>query len=401
MLYTYPINPGNSRLFPGLAAEADNYEKYRFKKLRIRYVPSPTGGTTAGGELGQYFDYDPVDAPVTSMTNLKQNESSVVSSVWVPNQINLIPGEDASKWYYVNNGYTNNAAAADRQQNQAIWYAACDRVPSNTSLGAFELEYVVEFRSRKAPAPLVMVASVSSPTLATTGGANTYDVPSTFKQNRGFVPAQATYNNHDDSGAQTRAQNDTNFYGINAQAGQQVQFTFNGNVTVDNTAPWVLFQWNRAQNQPGLPVYTTNTLASGTGTGGSQAISSTFNTTLPAQTDSVGLALSVTTGSAPTLLVVSGTWSIAAITANEVGVRQEEKSLDPVVFTLPEQLPALQTWLSSLPACDIVCKALPSLPKNTIESVQAELDAIARTLRVSRLDIDKRASKTIDGFVRV
>lgn len=61
---TYAINPGNTAVFPWLSTQAFAWERYRFKKLQIRYVPRVP--TSQAGSLILSPDYDADDDAPTN-----------------------------------------------------------------------------------------------------------------------------------------------------------------------------------------------------------------------------------------------------------------------------------------------------------------------------------------------
>lgn len=60
----FTMQPGNSTLFPWLSGVALNYTMYKFTKLVAKYTP--TCGTTTGGRVGIYWEYDIMDPVATS-----------------------------------------------------------------------------------------------------------------------------------------------------------------------------------------------------------------------------------------------------------------------------------------------------------------------------------------------
>jgi hypothetical protein len=67
------INPGLSNIFAWLSDRAKGYEKYRIRKLEVKYVPAEAVVTTAG-VVYLAFDYDPDDAPPTTLAALSSFE---------------------------------------------------------------------------------------------------------------------------------------------------------------------------------------------------------------------------------------------------------------------------------------------------------------------------------------
>nr|WRQ65910.1 structural protein [Tolivirales sp. gcode 6] len=108
-IFRATANPGNGLDFPWLSQIATRFEKYKFKKLAYRivsYLP-----TTSAGNMGMYFDYDPVDTYPTNESEFFSNYKAQVSSAWgnmvcevkPPTAEFFVRGEgengQAAKWY--------------------------------------------------------------------------------------------------------------------------------------------------------------------------------------------------------------------------------------------------------------------------------------------------------------
>jgi hypothetical protein len=79
-LQSFSINPGLTAIFPWLSKLAQNYESYRFEKLKFCYeTESPS---TLGGTLVMAVDYDSLDASPTSKQQAMAYRASVRSAPW-------------------------------------------------------------------------------------------------------------------------------------------------------------------------------------------------------------------------------------------------------------------------------------------------------------------------------
>jgi hypothetical protein len=93
-----PLNAGEGITFPWLNAVASRYEKYRFKSLRFKYVPSVS--KMYGGALAMCPIYDPADPPPRSRRELYNAEGAVHSPVHQNLSLN-IPGARLNRSMYV------------------------------------------------------------------------------------------------------------------------------------------------------------------------------------------------------------------------------------------------------------------------------------------------------------
>lgn len=77
----YVCNPGMAATFPWLSVQAQQWEQYRFNKLRFRYL-TRTATTTVGSVL-MAPDYDPSDEAPTSELTVSTYQDCVEDAVWV------------------------------------------------------------------------------------------------------------------------------------------------------------------------------------------------------------------------------------------------------------------------------------------------------------------------------
>jgi len=77
---SYPINPGQSSLFPWLSQIAARFEKYRFHKLRFLYRTEKSSATN--GTVMFAVDYDAADPLPANKAQLLQNEDKERKAPW-------------------------------------------------------------------------------------------------------------------------------------------------------------------------------------------------------------------------------------------------------------------------------------------------------------------------------
>lgn len=93
-----PINPGDGITFPWLNGVANRYEKYRFKSLKFKFVPSVS--KMYGGALAICPIYDPADEPPRSRRELYNAEGTVHSPVHQSVAL-TVPGQRLAKQLFV------------------------------------------------------------------------------------------------------------------------------------------------------------------------------------------------------------------------------------------------------------------------------------------------------------
>lgn len=74
------LNPMNANLFPWLLAISTSFEKYRFRRLRLTYVP--VCGTNFVGRVGLFYDKDSQDNGPFTRQDFSSFATSVDTPVW-------------------------------------------------------------------------------------------------------------------------------------------------------------------------------------------------------------------------------------------------------------------------------------------------------------------------------
>lgn len=148
------INPGNATTFPWLSTQAQGWEKYRFKMLRVRYVPRCPSSNP--GAVTFSADYDVTDLPPVSEQQLAAYHGSVENSCWRE----IIFDFDKSQLNidrFVLTG--QNPSGNDlRLSNVAQLYVGCadgsSTSPNTLAWGKVWLEYDVELINQQVNPPI-------------------------------------------------------------------------------------------------------------------------------------------------------------------------------------------------------------------------------------------------------
>nr|QXV86635.1 capsid protein [Tombusviridae sp.] len=142
----FRLNPSNQALFPSLAYEAANYDKYRFTHLKVSYSPLVT--VQQSGRISLMWDPDSQDVLPSSRVEIPEYSRAVSTAVYEACSL-TIPTEN--KWLYV-----NDSNVVDRKQvdyGQVI--VATHSGTNGVELGDVYLEYVVEFMYPQPSATMV------------------------------------------------------------------------------------------------------------------------------------------------------------------------------------------------------------------------------------------------------
>lgn len=167
----YQVNPGNSLLFPWLAAIANSYQQYKFKGLIFEFV-STTSEVAAGGPMGSVIlaaNYDVTDAAYTTKQQM-ENSQFAVSAKPSCSQIHTVEcdmSQTAANLLYVDSN-TSHTEQDPRWCDLANFQIATTGLPGTAGqvLGELWASYDVEFYKPEinlsvATAGLELFASVS------------------------------------------------------------------------------------------------------------------------------------------------------------------------------------------------------------------------------------------------
>jgi hypothetical protein len=138
----FPINPGQSQLFQWLSNIAQNFESYRFRKLRFCYETEAP--SSLGGSLILAIDYDASDAAPLSKQQMLAYRGSVRSAPWTECEHSSI-GEDLNKQksYYVRPGVQPAGTDIKMYDVGNLWVATQGVTTGGATCGELYVEYDV------------------------------------------------------------------------------------------------------------------------------------------------------------------------------------------------------------------------------------------------------------------
>lgn len=131
------INPGLASSFPWLSGHAELYDKYRFRKLRFRWIPILSATTSGNVILG--FDYDPYDGVPNNSTTMCALSYYSSGSIW--DEIVLdIPCKD-NIWRFTRGGPVGGDV---KTYDFGTLYGSVDGTVAG-SVGFIQVDYEIEF----------------------------------------------------------------------------------------------------------------------------------------------------------------------------------------------------------------------------------------------------------------
>lgn len=137
------INPANSSLFPWLSGIGKKYDLYRFKRLRFNYVPSIP--TSEEGSVYIGLDYNTLDPPPTSSSELCQLSHWTMNVVWKPTSLPI--DLNGLGWLYTRSGPVANADYKTYDLGKLFF--ATEGITYTGTAGYIEVDYDVEFKRRQ------------------------------------------------------------------------------------------------------------------------------------------------------------------------------------------------------------------------------------------------------------
>jgi hypothetical protein len=139
---TYSTNPQNTKSpFTWLPAIANQYERYRIR--RLRFVYEANAASTATGKIAMYIDYDPSDDAKTAKADVLNEAGCVHGSVWT-NHTLTYSHPQATKWLLTRAGALNtNQNQIDTDAGTFVFNTFDLVVAGN--IGSIFVEYEIEF----------------------------------------------------------------------------------------------------------------------------------------------------------------------------------------------------------------------------------------------------------------
>lgn len=162
------INPLNADLFTRLSAEAAVYEKYRFHKVELRFVPLCPTSTPGSVGLLCLTDSEPSES-ASSFTAMLRYQYSKQVSAWSPCS-QAVDGKalHSEDWYYTtsNAAQDNSTLGTLRTANQGVLQVYTAGGPDNTVIwGTLHVYYDCELKQRRVSNSAAIGGTTQSVTL--------------------------------------------------------------------------------------------------------------------------------------------------------------------------------------------------------------------------------------------
>lgn len=182
----YQVNATCGASFPWLSQIAANYDFYRFKRLRLVYVP--LCATTETGRVMLGYDPDSSDNIPLDRQALSSYGCSTESSLWAVTHLDCRLS-DNMKWYFAENSTVSASSSAGAFYDQGQLFAATWSGNSTNNVGELYVLYDVELKdpqpttsnlekSNGNAATVSTVFPFNSPIFNTTGSATSIVITS-------------------------------------------------------------------------------------------------------------------------------------------------------------------------------------------------------------------------------
>lgn len=138
------LNPGIVANFPWLSGMAILFSKYKYRALRLHFIPSVA--TSVAGNVCVSFVYDTEDAAATTMGSATACSRAVIGQAYHPFYAEPDLKHNDLNWYYV-----DKTVSTARTVSQVIAIIATQS-STVTSVGSLYAEYDIMFVDRIGPA---------------------------------------------------------------------------------------------------------------------------------------------------------------------------------------------------------------------------------------------------------
>jgi hypothetical protein len=151
------INPGLVATYPWLSTQSKGWEKYKFHKFEVMYIPNH--GTDTSGSIFLAFDYDPEDPPPTTQNQMATFQTVTQQRVWDKTGISLAVRQAFAGIQYKK--IRRGPVAGDKSiYDPARLIYATNGCPSS-EVGDIWVNYTIELRSQQSQIPFPISAKVS------------------------------------------------------------------------------------------------------------------------------------------------------------------------------------------------------------------------------------------------
>jgi hypothetical protein len=138
---SFSVQPGLSNLFAWLAAQAVNYQEYRFSRLRFVYETEKASSTS--GKVMLAFQPDAGDSVPASKQEMLENQFKAANAVWAPCALDIPVGEALGPRRYIRSGsLASNLDIKTYDLGNLI--VATQGCADTTAIGELYVEYTIE-----------------------------------------------------------------------------------------------------------------------------------------------------------------------------------------------------------------------------------------------------------------
>ncbi len=145
-LVSYPANPGISSLFPWLSNIANNYDRYRVRRLRFIFVSSVS--TATAGRIAMVWNYNAADLVPSTKLGALSIHPAEESNVWESFALDI---PTTGGVYYTRDGLPVSIDL--KTTDMGSLYVVTDLCTSSSTIGELYAEYEMEFMNPHASIP--------------------------------------------------------------------------------------------------------------------------------------------------------------------------------------------------------------------------------------------------------
>jgi len=145
-LVSYPANPGISSLFPWLSNIANNYDRYRVKRLRFIFVSSVS--TATAGRIALVWNYNAADLVPSTKLGALSIHPAEESNVWESFALDI---PTTGGVYYTRDGLPVSIDL--KTTDMGSLYVVTDLCSGSSTIGELYAEYEFEFMNPHASIP--------------------------------------------------------------------------------------------------------------------------------------------------------------------------------------------------------------------------------------------------------
>jgi hypothetical protein len=176
------LNPSNVLLVPRLSAMALTFERYRLRKLVVRYHTAAPA--TRSGSMGLLIDFDPDDPEPASMLQLASNEAARIGTIASDLEVSATWPE-SDPWYLVTPNVVADATADTQWRYPGrLFVMSGDALSTdeNALAGYISVEYEWEFLRLRPPTQISFLGALPTQSFDDTQDNLTFEMVSQIGQ---------------------------------------------------------------------------------------------------------------------------------------------------------------------------------------------------------------------------